>query len=148
MRGTFKLGFGVAALGYITAIFVLSSSEGRFGPSSIILTKLLHIPLYAGLTWCLLLTATGGHWYRAVSWRVYAVVGVIATACAALDEGLQAFVPGRSASLLDFVLNSLGVAGSLGIYRWLLPLVVGDQTVSKELSKLARHDRGLSEPHR
>jgi VanZ family protein len=105
----FQFGYLVAAFGYMTGVFLLSSSETNIGPTSVLLTKLLHIPLFAGVAGCLLLAVTGGRWYRTVSIQAYALVAVLAVGYAAADEWHQSFIETRIATLGDFLLNCAGV---------------------------------------
>lgn len=105
----FQFGYLVAALGYMTGVFLLSSSEVNIGPSSVLLTKVLHIPLFAGLAGCLLLAVTGGQWYRTLSIHAYALVAVLAVGYAAADEWHQSFTADRVAMVSDFLLNCVGV---------------------------------------
>jgi VanZ family protein len=105
----FQFGYLVAAVGYMTGVFLLSSSEASIGPSSILLTKVLHIPLFAGLAGCLLLAVTGGQWYRTLSIQAYMLVAVLAVGYAAADEWHQSFNADRVAAVGDFLLNCVGV---------------------------------------
>lgn len=114
------LGYGAAATGYVTGIFFLSSLQGgKSGPGFGILSDLIHIPLFFGFALCLVLSLTGGQWYRALSSQLYGVIGLLAGAYAAFDEWHQSFVAGRSASVGDFLLDCLGIAGLLLIHRLL-----------------------------
>jgi len=100
--------YGLATLGYMAAVFLLSSQD-VVAPRSFIVLKLLHPPLFVGLAACLLLSLTQGQWSRPGSWRLYGVIGVIAGGYAASDEWHQSFVPGRSASVGDFLLDCAGI---------------------------------------
>jgi VanZ like family len=115
----FQFGYLVAAVGYMTGVVLLSSSEASFGPSSFLLTKALHIPLFAGVAGCLLLAVTGGQWYRTLSAQAYALVAVLAVGYAAADEWHQSFVADRVAQVSDFVLNCVGVGLAIMI-QWLV----------------------------
>jgi VanZ family protein len=86
---------------------------------SFIVLKLLHPAVFAGLAAGLLLSLTQGQWSRPGSWRLYGVIGVIAGGYAASDEWHQSFVPGRSASVGDFLLDCAGIALVLTVH-WLL----------------------------
>ena len=120
MAVKFHLGYGVAAIGYMTGIFLLSSLQGgKSGPAVQLLANLFHIPLFFGLALCLLLNVTGGQWYRSVSCPLYWGIGLLAGTYAALDEWHQFFVAGRSASFSDFLLDCLGIAGLLLLHRLL-----------------------------
>ena len=114
------LGYGLAATGYMTGIFFLSSLQGgRSGPGLELLSNLIHIPLFSGLALCLLLSLAGGQWPRTTSSHLYGVVGLLAATYAAFDEWHQSFVAGRSASFGDFLLDCLGIAGLLLLHRLL-----------------------------
>lgn len=57
MAVKFHLGYGVAAIGYMTGIFMLSSLPGaKSGPAVQLLTNFLHAPLFFGLALLLLLS--------------------------------------------------------------------------------------------
>lgn len=107
-------GYCVAAIGYMTGTFVLSSLPGaESGPAFQPFSNLLHIPLFAGLAWCLLMSLSGGQWSRTVPLPIYGVVGLLAGAYAVVDEWHQYFVAGRFASVGDFLLDCVGIAGLL-----------------------------------
>ena len=110
--------YGLATLGYMAAVFLLSSQD-VVAPRSFIVLKLLHPPLFAGLAACLLLSLTQGQWSRPGSWRLYGVIGLVVGGYAASDEWHQSFVPGRSASVGDFLLDCAGIALALTAH-WLL----------------------------
>jgi VanZ family protein len=122
----FQFGYLIAAVGYMTGVFLLSSSEANIGPSSIALTKILHIPLFAGVAGCLLLAATGGQWYRTLSIQAYLLVAGLAVGYAAADEWHQSFNTGRVAAVGDFLLNCVGVGLAIAIQ-----LFVARRTVRK-----------------
>ena len=114
------LGYAAAGLGYVAATFVLSSSPADLSIVSgapRILTNLLHLPLYAGLACCLLLSVNAGRWKQSLAWRPYVVIGLIAAIIAAVNEWYQAAVPGRFASVTDFGLNVVGIVGLVLIHR-------------------------------
>lgn len=102
--------------GYMGMIFALSSMPGLVAPDASPLNRLmawtppqlqnsLHIPLYAGLAWL---------WCRALALRNYSPGRVAAAAITlsiaygALDEWHQTFVPGRTGSLTDLMLDLIG----------------------------------------
>jgi hypothetical protein len=121
MRIGFHWGYAVAAAGYVMGILMLSSSAGEVGwgiADSSITWNLLHVPLFAGLASCLLLTFSGGQWSRRLSWGAYVGIVLLALLVAAADEWRQGFVPGRYGTLSDFLLNSVGVGG-LVVFHWL-----------------------------
>jgi hypothetical protein len=112
--------YAAAGLGYVAATFVLSSSPADLsilGAAPSILTNLLHVPLYAGLASCLLLSATAGQWRRSLGWRAYVAIAVISAVTAAVNEWYQASVPGRYASVTDFGLNVVGILGLVLVHR-------------------------------
>jgi VanZ family protein len=76
--------------------------------------KGLHFLAYAILTfllWSVVRPESKVEWRRASSWLVLAAVTVYGFA----DEGLQYFVPGRSADLKDIVADAAGAIVALGI---------------------------------
>lgn len=114
-------GYIVISFGYMGGIFVLSDLPDRGGGGLIdgapeLLLNLLHIPLFAGLTWCLLMSLCDGRWSRTGSRELYAVIWLLAGTYAGLDEWHQSFVPGRFASIDDFMLDCLGIAGLLVLH--------------------------------
>ena len=71
----------------------------------------LHVPLYGLLQWLWLRTLVRPG--RALSLAI-GLAALISVTYGGLDELHQAFVPGRDASVLDILLNALGVvAGTL-----------------------------------
>ncbi|MHC4108651.1 MAG: VanZ family protein [Planctomycetota bacterium] len=97
------------ALAYMATLFLLSSIPdddgiGRrilFPPPAV--QNLLHVPVYAGLTWV---------WWRALRKTRAAVLwaAAIAIGYGLLDEVHQMHVPGRFASVTDALLNAAGAA--------------------------------------
>lgn len=80
-------------------------------------TNLLHIPLYAGLAFCLLKAFSETLPRQAIPWRLSGFIFVVAAAYAALDEWHQSFVPGRDASSGDFSLDLVGIGLTLLLVR-------------------------------
>lgn len=120
----FHLGYAAAAVGYMTGIGLLTSAPAAAwtgGGGLSLFWNILHVPLYAGLALCLLLAVTGGEWSSRVPWRLYAGIAFIAGASGAFDEWHQAFVPGRYASVSDFLLNCVGIAGLVLVHRLAAP---------------------------
>ena len=110
----------LALITYGTCIYLLSSIPGEptnnSNPSFLLslipssLQNLLHIPLYAGLTSCLL-------WVLAPIGQKKPIYIIVFSACLAFavsDEAHQIYVPGRFGSLSDVVLDAVGII--LGIY--------------------------------
>ena len=107
----------IPAVGYILMIFTVSSiPDTGHAPAIIlytpkILRNLAHLPLYAGLT--ILLVGLIRGW--GVSHRKSVVIAVvIAMLYGVADEWHQSFVPGRFASVVDVLLNGVGV----GLVAW------------------------------
>ena len=117
---TLHLGYAVAAIGYMTGIFVLSSlPEGGVGtPGSPVFWNLLHIPLFAGLASCLLLSVSNGQWRRRLPGWLYAAIALVAATYACFDEWRQASLVGRHATIEDVLLNLAGIAGLLLLHRF------------------------------
>lgn len=117
--------YTVATLTYLTGIFILSHLPGTDsaprGASLISIISIIperlqnffHIPLFAGLTWCMLMSLSNGQWEKTLPVWCYGVVGYFAIIYAAVDEWHQSFVPGRFASLSDFFVDCLGIVGLL-----------------------------------
>ena len=77
--------------------------------------NLLHVPAYMVLTGLVLLAAGPG---QLVAKRLSLMLAGACVVFGALLEGLQAIIPGRSASLSDGVLNVLGVLVGLAAWRF------------------------------
>jgi VanZ family protein len=114
------LGYGLAAVGYMTGIFFAANAPeeiGVGGSQSALFWNLLHIPLFAGLASCLLLSLSDGQWYGRVPWRLYALVLVIAGVYAGLAEWHQAGVTGRYGASGDVLLDLVGAAALVVVHR-------------------------------
>jgi hypothetical protein len=102
------------------AIFILSEQPGGDGgPLDLLpefLSNPLHVPLFAGLAWCLLMSLSGGQWNETISGPLYMLIGGFAGAYAALDEWHQLFMPGRFAGVGDFLLDCVGIAALLLVH--------------------------------
>jgi hypothetical protein len=129
-RVKLQFSYIVAALGYMTGVYILSASEGTIGPSSVLFTKALHVPLFAGVAGCLLLAVTGGQWYRRMSIRAYALVGFIAIALAAAGEWRQSFVIGRIGSVYDVLLDGVGIGLAIVIHALIAHRMHGRQATA------------------
>lgn len=110
--------YGLLTLAYMAGIYGLSYLPGlgvRAGdPLVQVASNLFHIPLYAGLAFCLLRAISGG---QASSWGLDGLTLLGAGAYALLDEWHQSFVPGRYASVGDILLNLVGIVGMLLLLR-------------------------------
>lgn len=106
---------------YMGVIFALSSipDDASFsGPSLLLaypnLNNFLHIPLFGGLTWLWL------NYLRQTlpdSRKAEVVCIVICLLFALSDEFHQMFVPGRFASVMDVLLDIVGILGAVWWYR-------------------------------
>ncbi len=108
LKGLCRLGFALCVL----TVTVLSLLPQAVMPKVEISDKLSHFIAYTAIATLGLLG------YRAVAMRI--ALGVIALGGAI--EIVQTFVPGRSAEMLDFVVDIGGVAAGLLLSRLLLPL--------------------------
>jgi len=110
----------VAAL-YMAGVLWLSALPGRtvasWGFSGRTL-DLLHIPMFTGLALATLWAIVGSRRQRAL------LVFVGLALFAAGDELLQLWVPGRDASLADFVRDALGVLIGIGIAEAARPVAL------------------------
>ena len=121
MKIRFDRGYSIAACGYMFGIFILSELPARGAAGRIDLVpqslwNFLHVPLFAGLAWCLLMSLSSGQWGQTLCPEAYAVVGLLAGGYGLLDEWHQSFVAGRFASLTDLLLDCLGIGGLLVIH--------------------------------
>jgi hypothetical protein len=103
----FPLPFLLLSLVYAGGIYWLSSLPpiGIKGVD----TNLFHVPLYAGMAFCLLKAFSETLPQQALQQRLSGLIFVVAAAYAALDEWHQSFVPGRDASSGDFFLDLVGI---------------------------------------
>jgi VanZ family protein len=110
--------YSLLTLASLAAVYWLSSRPDFSTTESSRLWKLVsnlsHAPLFAGLTFCVLRALS---FDQKMSWREAVVVLFGLGTAAALDEWHQVFVPGRKASVDDFLLDIIGIAGMLLIFR-------------------------------
>lgn len=107
-----RLFFILLSLGYISAIFFLAdspvvSSLASFNPYS-----LLHIPVYGVLAFLLVFSISPVKINLARQNRRrnhFLVAGLIALGVAIADEFHQSFIPSRTASISDIVLDLIGI---------------------------------------
>lgn len=109
----------VLVLGYMGILYVLSalpgSATGPDTPLMRLISNALHFPLFAGLGGVCMLAL---HGYG--RWDALAALGLTAS-YALFDEWHQSWVPGRSGSLEDVLLDLLGGGiGVLGMQRFLV----------------------------
>jgi hypothetical protein len=116
-------GYSLLSLAYMAAIYGLSfvPNIGSKGQLVGLAANLFHLPMYAGLTFCVRQALAEGD--ARLRGRVLSVVVfLVAAACAALDEWHQFFVPGRIASMRDFLLDIVGSGAMLLFLRIRRPL--------------------------
>jgi VanZ family protein len=118
MRPQLEPRYSLLTLAYLLAIYLLSSIPDVTGSESdpwvLLLFNLGHIPLFAGLAFCVLRSLSPA---RAAAWARYGLAFVACGVCGALDEWHQSFVPGRDCSLGDFLLDLAGIAVMLVLLR-------------------------------
>lgn len=111
--------YALLAVAYLAAIYRLSSLPDlgvtEAEPLVLLVSNLSHVPLFAGLAFCVLKSLAGA---RAVRWGLYGLAFAASGACAVLDEWHQSFVPGRHGSTGDFALDLAGIGGMLLILRF------------------------------
>jgi VanZ family protein len=111
--------YALLSAAYIFAIFFLADSGaasqiGEFNPYS-----LLHIPLYGILTLLILLSlCTGKGKYTP---QRLILGGSIAGIAGALDEFHQTFIPPREGSFGDVLLDIVGIALAILLFRLIFP---------------------------
>ncbi len=118
MRPQLEPRYSLLTLAYLLAIYLLSSIPDVTGSESdrwvLLLFNLGHIPLFAGLAFCVLKSPSPA---RAAAWARYGLAFVVSGTCGALDEWHQSFVPGRDCSMGDFLLDLAGIAAMLVLLR-------------------------------
>jgi len=110
--------YALLTAAYLVVIYWMSSlpdlSGPRQDPLTLFFMNLGHLPLFAFLAFCVLKTlkAVGTSW-----WPRYALSFAASAASGALDEWHQSFVPGRSSSVGDFLVDVLGIGAMLLLLR-------------------------------
>lgn len=100
-------------------IFYLSgipSLDSGLGIWDTLLRKAAHVIEFGVLTY-LLLRASVRSWPASTKEKLMAWAGVVALIYAASDEIHQSFVPGRGPSVYDVLIDGVGIALVLFIYR-------------------------------
>ena len=107
------------AILYMLLIFALSSipvdnSDGTRNLTIEVVGNFAHIPLFGLLAylWMKTFLNKGVRFNKALIYTM-----IITITYAAFDEFHQSFVPGRNASILDFMSDTLGCAVALFIYK-------------------------------
>ena len=124
--------FRVLSAAYVAGIFLFADSPmvsyvSRFNPYS-----LLHIPLYGILTLLLILSfpPSKGKFVNttnsrnSINSRNPVVAGIIALVVAIADEIYQAYLPARDASVIDVLLDLVGIICCILLARRFQPQVV------------------------
>jgi VanZ family protein len=119
----------LVALVYMAGVLGLSALPGRqiarFGLTAHLI-DLAHIPLFAGLTLVTLWAVVGPRALRT------ALVASAILAFAAIDEGLQRWVPGRVTSLADLGRDAAGIALGIAISEALRPIALAWRRESEQ----------------
>jgi VanZ family protein len=110
--------FAFLTVAWMGAIYWLSSrpEPTTTGSDAVVqgASNLAHIPLFAGLAFCWLNALSARH---EVSWWRCGLTFLGAGTYAALDEWHQSFVPGRQASVGDFLVDLASIGGMLLILQ-------------------------------
>lgn len=85
------------------------------------LDKLLHALAYCLLTLGCALWVRATWWHKH-PWLTRGLLAAVVLGYAAIDEVHQLFVPGRSASILDWLADALGAAVAIGIIEFVRAL--------------------------
>jgi VanZ family protein len=113
-------GYGLLSLAYMVAIYWLSAVPDigvkDDNPIVSLGSTLLHVPVYAGLTFCVSQALAGGD-ARPRRPMLFILTFLTVAAYAALDEWHRSFVPGRAASVTDFLLDIVGIGAMLLFLR-------------------------------
>jgi VanZ family protein len=132
--------FGISAILYAVAIFVLSSMPKVPLPPQYYdipsPDKLAHTALYFGLGILLYLAFTNSSDTR-ISARAIQLSLIVGIAYGLMDEVHQGFVPGRTSSLIDVGFNALGI----GISQ-LVIVLLRNRKAKQEGAKAESQHRG------
>jgi VanZ family protein len=105
--------YGLLTLAYMGVVAALSLrpdlSTEHSEPLVTLISNLLHIPAYAGLAYLLLKTFRGSRGGHDQPWELMTLAVLIAASFAAASEWAQFFVPGRYASVGDFLMDLAGM---------------------------------------
>lgn len=115
--------FAFLSAAFIFAIFFLADSGAVSRVGEFNAYSLLHIPLYGILTFLILLSFCTGKG-RYTSARLIAG-GAFAGLVGLLDELFQSYIPSREGSLGDVLLDFLGIAAALLLFRRFFPVLRG-----------------------
>jgi hypothetical protein len=112
------LGFGLAGLGYLMGIGMLSCTPNLPLPAPLEVA-LVRVPLHAGLALCLLLSLSGGVWEQPPVMRLYVLVGLLAAACASAEVLYRLWFDPGCRVVEDLVAGLTGTTGLLVGHRLL-----------------------------
>jgi VanZ family protein len=117
MTRAVNLRWGLVTVIYLAAVYALSSVPDfglrRHHPNVLLLSNLSHAPIYAGLAYCVLRSVAG----RRLSREHYVTTFIATTAAALFDEWHQSFVPGRTMSGADLLVDISGITTALVLVR-------------------------------
>jgi len=111
--------YGLATMLYMLGITFLSSIPRQTASRHALIEYSLnlgHIPLFAGLSFLLIKTVAPMK-RQNLATRACMGAALVLVAFAAIDEWHQSFVPGRSASFTDLLLDMMGIGAVLLFYR-------------------------------
>ena len=95
---------------YLTLVFVLSAQPGLHVPGTLAYRdKMAHVLEYGGLGW-LVYRAVLDSWPAAGGARRVLLSILALSAVGAIDEKLQAGVPGRDSSVYDWMADTVGIS--------------------------------------
>lgn len=106
-----RVAFILITIFYMAGICFFSLRPGSSGHGEGMATQIfwnfLHIPVYGILAYLVL------RCFSVVNLKAYSASFIIAVLFGAFNEFLQSFVPFRTVSLMDIILNGIGVAAAL-----------------------------------
>lgn len=108
----------LAAPALALALWLLSSRSTLPMPQGVFgLDKVAHFGAYAALAFAL------GLWPKAQAWRIHPartalIIIILASAYGAIDELHQSYVPGRDASVYDWLADTLGAGFGAAALAW------------------------------
>lgn len=107
MKPKLRLMWLIISILYIGGIFMLSLRpvHGEYSIAKAILHNFLHVPLYGGLAFFLIITLR--HFLSGL--YVYFSTFIIGISIALADEFIQSFIPGRTVSKMDLLLDLIGI---------------------------------------
>lgn len=112
------LGFGLAGVGYLIGIGMLSCTPNPPLPVTLEVT-FVRIPLYAGLALCLLLGLSGGGWEQPPPARLYWLVGFLGAGCIGAEVLYRLWLDTGCRVVEDLVAGLTGIVGLLVAHRLL-----------------------------